>query len=158
MVLNIKDITNISDRDLSRIALWLFAAVIAIAPGVLLLFLEKATDLISANTIFLLVICLAISIPFHLLGVVTFLHPRQTLKDLPKLKNQFSHWPVVFGIGIWSIICAAACFAFVHGFQAWLSSNINIDIRVQYCFVGFVMFSFFGLLFMFNSSKINRGS
>ena len=147
--MNLKEIVSIPDRDLIRVTLWLFVAVFTIAPGAFLLFLEKSNNLLSVNTLVLVIICLVISIPFNLLGAVTFLHPYKTIKELPKLHKQALPWGILIGSGVWSIISAGACYAFVHSFELWLSINISTDIRVKYCVIYFIMLSLFGSLLLF---------
>jgi len=153
---NFSELLKADEKALIRILLVGVVMLLAIAPGATVLLLEGKTDLLSTNIVTLVLLCAVISIPFHFIGAVTYLHPYQTLIELSKHNKNTLIWSLIMGVGLWSTLSAVAAFAFVHAFNEWLSLNISNNLKVQYIAVCAVIFAPFFALFWVNTSRLIR--
>ena len=153
--MNLRNVLQIDEKSFLRLAGVLFIFFLAIGPGVLLLFLEQITELLSASIFIIIGISAVLSIPFHLLGALAYLHPYKTLTELASKPDREMVWNLVTGIGLWAILSAAGVYALVHGGKGWLSDT-STDTRIRYVVAYFVIASFFGILFSINVWRFRK--
>jgi hypothetical protein len=147
--MNLRDLLQIDEKSFLRLAGVLFIFILAIGPGVLLLFLEQITELLSANIFVIIGVSVVLSIPFHLLGALAYLHPYKTLRELATKPDREVVWNLVAGTGLWAMFSAAGLYALVHGGKGWLSDT-SADPRIRYLVAYLIIATFFGVLFSIN--------
>lgn len=158
--MSIKELIEIVKLDgKSQLKLLYVLAMLAafFAPGVLLLMLEGLVDRLYENTLVTLGLCLVVSIPFVFLGIVVYLHPRQTLVELSQKSATEIKWSILLGAGIWALISAGVSYAVVNTGQEFLSQLVSEKRNIQYIAVWLVQFGVFGIIFYINSSRPING-
>lgn len=153
--MNLRDLLQLDEKSLLRLGAALVVLALAIGPGALLLFLEQSTELLSASIFVIVGISLVLSIPFHFLGGVVYLHPYKTLEELSVKPQREALWNMIIGIGLWAMLSAAGAYALVHGGKEWLS-NASTDIRIRYVVAYVVIATPFCALFSINHWRLRK--
>ena len=156
MNINLKEIVSLSDSSLFRLGLVAVVALLFIAPGALILVLEREESLLALELGKLLLICAVISILYHFLGALIYLHPYQTQYDLFVKKPGISIWAVLISVGLWSTIAAGGSHFIVRIIASSLNESESIDVKILYMAVFAVQFPIFAGLFWVNLTRIER--
>ena len=144
-------------KSLVKILLFFITTILLITPGALILFFEGNANLLSIGTFPLIVFSAIISIPFHFLGALIYLHPYKTFEMLIKLPIRDRIFNITLGTFMWSIFSVIAIYFFVHliGGPKILPSYIS-GLKERYVIVYGMLLQLFGVLVIVNSYRISR--
>lgn len=151
--MHVQELASLSDRKILRLLRWAGLLVVLASPGVLLLFFEKSKTVSEFSPFVQAAIVLALSVPFWLLGGITYLHPYETLLSFLRHPPATVAWMIAFGTGLWANLSVVACFALSRLARDKLNELVSTDIRMHYIVVYFLVLGVFGFLFMVNSGR-----
>lgn len=87
---------------------------LSVAPGGLLLLIERSSFFSDFEVMKLLFTCFILSVPFNILGLLMFLSPRQTILDLSTQASSRLGWTVFIGSYVWSLLSVGVLYISVH--------------------------------------------
>ena len=152
----IRDFIQADESQLRKIAMWGTLAVVFIAPGVLALLLGALPDIDPYDIWKKGAVACAASVPLILLGLVSYLHPMKTLRELAAKKDTFSLIFAVYGAGIW----ASLSVLFIYGISYFLVYILKaIDekhIIFTYIAIYLHLLLLFGAWFYINSGRLKK--
>ena len=152
MNIDLNKILALDDAKLAKFGLLVIAALLLFSPGALILFFEESWKILELNIYLLIVLCCVLSLPFHVLGIITYMHPYKTQEEVHH--KIISGWGVILGAGVWSSITAVAAYGTVHGLLLKQPVPISQNIKILYVIAWGLQLAPMSLLFWLNSSKL----
>ncbi|NWO03849.1 hypothetical protein DFO83_104215 [Idiomarina loihiensis] len=154
MKIDINELLKLEDKTIARLGLLVTAAMMFISPAAFIFLFEGAERLLEYSTPIVLLIFGIVSVPFHILGGITYLHPYKTQWEISQ--GILSSWAIVLGAGMWSSITAIASYGLVHGLFIKQLSEFDPSIPVLYVLAWFCQIAPMSLLLFFNNKRLSR--
>lgn len=154
MKIDINELLKLEDKTLAKLGLLATAAIMFISPAAFIFLFEGTERILEFSTPMVLLMFGIVSVPFHALGGITYLHPYKTQLEISQ--GILSSWGMVLGAGMWSSITAIASYGAVHGLFIKQFSESNPNLPALYVLAWFCQIAPMSLLLFFNNKRLSR--
>lgn len=152
----IRDLIQADESQLRKIAKWGTLVVVFIAPGVLALMLGAFPNIGTYDIWTKAAVVCAVSVPLALLGLVIYLHPMKTLRELAARKDNLSLIFTAYGAGIWSSLSVLFIYGISYFFIYILKAVDEKHIVFTYIAIYLHLLLIFGAWFYINSGRLKK--